>query len=74
MSTQPWRKWLARALISRWLADRHFYQLSVVQTEAENPEARIAEDGRYAIELLVDFSLGAALPADHERGTSAPAV
>ena len=53
-----WRQWLARTLIARWLADRHFYQLAVVPTEADNPEARIAEDGRTAIELLVDMSLG----------------
>jgi vitamin B12/bleomycin/antimicrobial peptide transport system ATP-binding/permease protein len=53
-----WRQWLARRLIGRWLEGRHFYQLSIVPGEAENPEARIAEDGRYAIELLVDFSLG----------------
>ena len=53
-----WRQWLARTLISRWLAERHFYQLTIVHTEADNPEARIAEDGRVAIELLVDFSLG----------------
>ena len=54
-----WRQWLTRALIGRWLANRHFYQLTVVDTEeADNPEARIAEDGRLAIELLVDFSLG----------------
>jgi putative ATP-binding cassette transporter len=53
-----WRQWLVRTLISRWLADRHFYQLTIVHTEADNSEARIAEDGRLAIELLVDFSLG----------------
>ena len=53
-----WRQWLTRALVDRWLADRHFYQLTVVHTDADNPEARIAEDGRIAIELLVDFSLG----------------
>jgi len=53
-----WRQWLARTLIGRWLADRHFYQLTIVHTEADNPEARIAEDGRLAIELLVSFSLG----------------
>lgn len=53
-----WRQWLSRALIGRWLTDRHFYQLTIVQTEAENPEARIAEDARLAIELMVDFSLG----------------
>lgn len=53
-----WRQWLTRTLIGRWLADRHFYQLAIVHTEADNPEARIAEDSRLAIELLVDFSLG----------------
>jgi putative ATP-binding cassette transporter len=53
-----WRQWLAQTLISRWLKDRHFYQLTIVPTAADNPEARIAEDGRLAIELLVDFSLG----------------
>jgi vitamin B12/bleomycin/antimicrobial peptide transport system ATP-binding/permease protein len=45
-------------VISRWLANRHFYQLTIVRTEADNPEARIEEDSRLAIELLVDFSLG----------------
>ncbi|MDZ4843131.1 MAG: SbmA/BacA-like family transporter [Hyphomicrobium aestuarii] len=53
-----WRQWLSGALINRWLSDRHFYQLTIVQTEAENPEARIAEDARLATELMVDFSLG----------------
>lgn len=53
-----WREWLVRTLIGRWLKDRHFYQLTIVRTAADNPEARIAEDGRLAIELLVDFSLG----------------
>jgi vitamin B12/bleomycin/antimicrobial peptide transport system ATP-binding/permease protein len=53
-----WRQWFARTLINRWLADRNFYQLTVLPAEADNPEARIAEDGRLAIELLVDFSLG----------------
>jgi putative ATP-binding cassette transporter len=53
-----WRQWLTRTLIARWLANRHFYQLTVVVTEADNPEARIAEDTRIAVELLVDFSLG----------------
>jgi vitamin B12/bleomycin/antimicrobial peptide transport system ATP-binding/permease protein len=53
-----WREWLTDTLITRWLLNRHFYQLTIVQTDADNPEARIAEDGRIAIDLLVDFSLG----------------
>jgi putative ATP-binding cassette transporter len=53
-----WRQWLTRTLVARWLANRHFYQLTIVETDADNPEARIAEDSRLAIELLVDFSVG----------------
>jgi len=53
-----WRQWLSQALIRRWLTDRHFYQLTIVKTVAENPEARIAEDARLATDLMVDFSLG----------------
>lgn len=54
-----WREWLTRALLARWLSERRFYQLSVVGDEAENPEARMAEDARLATELLVDFAVGA---------------
>lgn len=54
-----WRRWLTTELIGRWLGSRRFYQLTIIRNEdADNPEARIAEDGRIAIELLVDFSLG----------------
>jgi vitamin B12/bleomycin/antimicrobial peptide transport system ATP-binding/permease protein len=53
-----WRQWLTITLVRRWLSNRHFYQLTIIDTSADNPEARIAEDGRIAIELLVDFSLG----------------
>ncbi len=53
-----WRQWLVRTLVARWMANRHFYQLTVVETEADNPEARITEDARLAVDLLVDFSLG----------------
>ncbi len=52
-----WRQWLTGTLITRWFAHRHFYQLTIIQTDADNPEARIAEDGRTAIDLVVDFSL-----------------
>lgn len=53
-----WRQWLVQHLIGRWIADRRFYQLTIVQTEADNPEARMTEDAKLAIDLLVDFSLG----------------
>ena len=53
-----WRQWLSKSLISRWMSDRHFYQMTVLPATADNPEARITEDGKLAIELLVDFSIG----------------
>lgn len=52
-----WRQWLSRHLIQFWLAERRFYQLNIVDPK-NNPEGRIAEDVRMAIEPLVDFSVG----------------
>ena len=33
-----WRGWLTKRLIGYWLADRRFYQMSVVENEGSNPE------------------------------------
>lgn len=52
-----WRTWLTEGLVRRWLSERRFYKLSTLH-HAETPEARIAEDGRIAIELLVDLAGG----------------
>lgn len=52
-----WRQWLTDRLVGRWLGQRRFYKLSTLH-HAETPEARIAEDGRIAIELLVDLAGG----------------
>lgn len=53
-----WRQWLTHHLIGRWLAERRFYQLTIVGGEGSNPEYRIADDTRLAIEPLVDFVIG----------------
>ena len=53
-----WRRWLVSQLIGRWLSERRFYQLSIVGADAENPEARISDDLRLSIDLLVDFGGG----------------
>lgn len=55
-----WRQWLGERLIARWLAERRFYQLTIVGGEGANPEFRIADDVRLATEPLVDFSIGLA--------------
>jgi putative ATP-binding cassette transporter len=53
-----WRQWLTRHLIRRWLSERRFYQLTIVTGEGSNPEFRIADDARLAIEPLVEFVNG----------------
>ena len=53
-----WRQWLTHELIGRWLSDRRFYQLTIVTGEGSNPEYRIADDTRLALEPLVDFVYG----------------
>ncbi len=52
-----WRTWLTDTLIARWLGERRFYQLTILRG-IDNPEARIAEDGRISIELFVDIAGG----------------
>jgi putative ATP-binding cassette transporter len=53
-----WREWLTGHLIRRWLSDRRFYQLTIVTGGSENPEYRIADDVRLAVEPLVEFIIG----------------
>jgi putative ATP-binding cassette transporter len=55
-----WRQWLTGHLIGRWLSERRFYQLTIVGGGGSNPEYRIADDVRLAIEPLVDFIIGLA--------------
>ena len=52
-----WREWMSKTLVRRWMERRRFYQLSILDL-VDNPEARMAEDGRLSIELFVDFTAG----------------
>lgn len=52
-----WREWLTRTLISRWLQNERMFHLSILQS-VDNPEARIADDGRLSVELFVDLAGG----------------
>ena len=53
-----WRTWLTSSVISRWLANGHYYQLNLVGGDHKNPEYRIAEDLRVATDSPVDFISG----------------
>jgi vitamin B12/bleomycin/antimicrobial peptide transport system ATP-binding/permease protein len=39
-----WRRWLTEHYISHWLSDHAHYRMTLVGSEADNPDQRIAED------------------------------
>jgi putative ATP-binding cassette transporter len=53
-----WRQWLTTHLLQAWLREGRHYQLEMAQSEADNPDQRIAEDVRVATDLAVDFATG----------------
>lgn len=52
-----WRQWLTQTLTARWL-DHPPPQSAGLAPVVDNPEARIADDGRIAVELFVDLAGG----------------
>ena len=52
-----WRLWLTENLLDRWLKKDQSRERAISHS-IDNPEARIAEDGRLSIELFVDLAGG----------------
>lgn len=52
-----WRLWLTGTLVERWLQSGT-RRACAISPSIDNPEARIADDGRLAIELFVDLAGG----------------
>ena len=48
-----WRRWLTALLLDHWLAHGHLYRLQLAAGDHDNPDGRIAEDIRIAIEVAV---------------------
>ncbi len=53
-----WRSWLNDHFLSRWLADRAYYRLQLVDRGVDNPDQRIAEDLRIFVEMTISLSIG----------------
>lgn len=53
-----WRTWLNEHFLARWLKDRAYYRLELVERGVDNPDQRIAEDLRLFVDNTLDLSLG----------------
>lgn len=59
MTTQRrWRAWLTQYLIDRWLEHDLFRSLQFAVGEDQNPEYRIAEDARIAVDSPLSMAVG----------------
>ena len=52
-----WRLWMMSHLVDRWI-ESSLSRTTLMKVLIDNPEARISEDGRIAIELLVEMGGG----------------
>jgi putative ATP-binding cassette transporter len=52
-----WRRWLTKRLIERWLGNKTYYRLMLLNNNTDNPDQRISED----INLFVSYSLNLTL-------------
>lgn len=55
---RDWRAWVTDRIMSRWLAQGHYYQLNLMSGEHHVPESRITDDTRIATDPPVDFAVG----------------
>lgn len=56
-----WRGWLMERILASWLAENRYLRLQVTHNEPESPEYRVADDSRWATEMLVDLAIGLVL-------------
>jgi putative ATP-binding cassette transporter len=53
-----WREFVVKGLVQRWIARDRFRVIQEEGREPPNPEYRIADDVRVALDPLVDFAIG----------------
>jgi vitamin B12/bleomycin/antimicrobial peptide transport system ATP-binding/permease protein len=53
-----WREFVVKALVARWVDQNRFRRVQEDGREPPNPEYRIADDVRVALDPLVDFAIG----------------
>lgn len=53
-----WREFVVKALVARWIERDRYRRMQEQGREPPNPEYRIADDVRVALDPLVDFAIG----------------
>ncbi|CAN1540491.1 COG4178 ABC-type uncharacterized transport system, permease and ATPase components [Rhabdaerophilaceae bacterium] len=53
-----WREFVVKTLVARWVANDRYRSIQEQGREPPNPEYRIADDVRVALDPLVDFAIG----------------
>ncbi len=51
-----WRRWLTARVIGNWMDNARHYQAALIPGDHANPDGRIAEDIRIAVEAAIDLA------------------
>lgn len=51
-----WRRWLTARVVGNWMAEARHYQADLIPGDHANPDGRIAEDIRIAVEGAIDLA------------------
>ncbi len=54
--SMDWRRWLTARVVGNWMEDARHYQAGLIPGDHANPDGRIAEDIRIAVEGAVDLA------------------
>jgi putative ATP-binding cassette transporter len=58
MLYMEWRSWMNDNFLQRWLQDRAYYRLQLVDRGVDNPDQRIADDLRIFVDMTLDLAIG----------------
>ena len=58
MLYMEWRSWLNDNFLKRWLEDRAYYRLQLVDGGVDNPDQRISDDLRIFVDMTLDLAIG----------------
>jgi putative ATP-binding cassette transporter len=53
-----WRTWLNEHFLKKWLGERAYYRLQLLDQGVDNPDQRIADDLRLFVDTTLDLSIG----------------
>lgn len=53
-----WRRWMTKFYMEKWLANKAYYRMQIIDTQSDNPDQRMADDINQFTDLMLGLTLG----------------